>query len=319
MFVRNGLAKPVFFMPTLASPYISTPQAAQALGVSVSTVKRWVDEGRLPAHKTSGGHRKLLRAEVLALARQGELPRQDLSGLFPGVRGRHKIDEVSLVTLLHQSLLDGESDEVRGLLSRAYRSGMPVERLADQVIAPVMGKIGHEWELSRIDVWHEHRSTELCLAALHDLLPEITRRAQRNRPVAIGAAPAGDPYRLPTLLAQLVLLDAGWDAINLGPRTPFPNLLTAARELKPRLIWLSVSHLENAGAFVREYRDFYREVTKFGAVVAVGGRALTDALRSQLPYTSYGDGLTHLAAFAGTLNPRPARPRRGRPPKTSNG
>jgi excisionase family DNA binding protein len=302
-------------MPTQASHYVSTLQAAQALGVSVSTVKRWVDEGRLPAHKTVGGHRKLLRADVLALARQGELPRQDLTELFPALDARRKLDEQALATALHESLIGGEAAEVRGLIWRAYRSGTPLERLADQVIAPVMRKIGHEWEVRRIDVWHEHRSSQMCLAALHELWAEIAQRAQRDRPVALGATPAGDLYQLATLLAQLVLLDAGWNAVNLGPNTPFPNVLTAARELKPRFIWLSVSHLSDPAGFLREYRSFYRELQRLGAAIAVGGQALTDPLRSQMPYTTYGDGLTHLAAFARTLRPHPGLPRRGRPPK----
>jgi excisionase family DNA binding protein len=315
----NDLKKtPGSLMSLLASDYISTPQAAQALGVSVSTIKRWVDEGRLPAHKTAGGHRKLLRAEVLALARQGELPSQDLSELFPGVTRGQQVSEQSLAAVLHQALLSGAPEEARALVNRAYRSGMTIEQLADRVVAPVMEKIGHEWESSRIDVWQEHRSTELCLAALHDLMPGIARRAQKKLPLTIGAAPAGDYYRLPTFLAQLVLLDAGWNAVNLGPNTPFENLLSAARELLPRLIWLSVSHVPDSGAFVRDYRAFYQEATGLGVAVAVGGRALTDTLRTRLPYTFYGDGLTHLAAFARSLHPPPARPRRGRPPNTAS-
>jgi methanogenic corrinoid protein MtbC1 len=189
-----------------------------------------------------------------------------------------------------------------------------VEALADRVIAPALAAVGHDWEVGRIDVWQEHRGTQICAAALFDLRNNLETRAERNRPVAVGAAPRGDPYLLATLLAQYVLLDAGWEAVNLGPNTPLPSVREAIRELRPRLLWLSVSYLEDEPAFRDAFKDLYRFAERQGVAVAVGGQALNEPLRSEIPYTTHGDRLEHLAAFAHTLHPRRKPPRRGRPP-----
>jgi excisionase family DNA binding protein len=297
------------------SPYLSSEQAAEALGVSVSTLKRWVDAGILPAHRTAGGHRKLLLAEVLAVARQGALARGDLAAASMVSRRAQGTDLGAVADALRAALLGGQGAEVSAIIRRAYRSGVAIETIADRVIAPVMANIGHDWETARIDVWQEHRGTQLCAAALYDLKDELEVRAERDRPVALGGSPDGDPYLLPTVLAQLVLLDAGWEAVQLGPNTPLTSLAKAQKSLRPRLVWLSVSHLVDGARFISAFRDFYRSAEGQGAAVAIGGRALAEDIRTAIPYTTYGDGLSHLAAFARTLHPRPNRPTRGRPAK----
>lgn len=295
--------------------YISTMRAADALGVSISTVKRWVDDGILPAHRTAGGHRKLLRAEVLALVRQGGLPIRDMTGLSIASFGEQLLDLQTVAAALFTAVLEGDGIEVSALIRRAYHSGAAIEILADQVIAPVMRRLGQHWEMARIDVWQEHRGTQLCAAALYELKDELEGRAERRRPVAIGGAPENDPYLLATLLAELSLLDMGWAPVNLGPHTPLESLAKAMQELRPRLVWLSVSFLANSAEFLRSYRELYQEAERLGVAVAVGGQALAAPIRSAMPYTTYGDGLNHLVAFARTLHPRPKPPRRGRPPK----
>lgn len=44
--------------------WLSLSKVAQLLGVHPSTVRNWSDQGALPVHRTSGGHRRYLRSEI---------------------------------------------------------------------------------------------------------------------------------------------------------------------------------------------------------------------------------------------------------------
>lgn len=284
--------------------YIGTAHVAAALGVSTTTVKRWVDEGILPAQRTAGGHRRILVTDVLHAARAGNFPRLDVSRLGLPRRGEPLPQPQELAEQLLIALKEKEGSRARLHVQEAYRNGLAVEDLADAVIAPVMARIGHEWQVGSLDVLHEHRASQICSSALYALNAELEQSAKSGSPVAVGGGPEGDPYLLANLLAEMVLLDGGWTVINLGPNTPLASFRKALAEFQPRLLWLSVGHLENGDAFSREYRKLYQEAVRSGTAVAVGGRALTEDVRSGLPYTTHGDRMAHLSAFARSLHPR---------------
>jgi excisionase family DNA binding protein len=57
-------------VPANMQPTYSTVEVARRLGVSVQTVQRWVDIGRLRAWKTLGGHRRIDAEDANALFRE---------------------------------------------------------------------------------------------------------------------------------------------------------------------------------------------------------------------------------------------------------
>jgi molybdopterin-binding protein len=103
-------------------------EAAEILGVSPETVRRWADEGRLPAERSAGGQRLVRRddvARVLAERRRSGQERpivaQSARNRFPGIVTRIEKDAiVGLVEIQagpHRvvSLMTAEAVEELGL------------------------------------------------------------------------------------------------------------------------------------------------------------------------------------------------------------
>jgi molybdopterin-binding protein len=63
-------------------------EAAEILGVSPDTVRRWAESGRLPVERTAGGQRTVTRADVARLAAERRRAGQDRPIVAQSARNR---------------------------------------------------------------------------------------------------------------------------------------------------------------------------------------------------------------------------------------
>lgn len=145
----------------------------------------------------------------------------------------------------------------------------------------------------------EHRATAICIEAvsrLRTLLP-----VDSEAPAAVGCAPAGDPYALPTMCAAAVLAEAGFRTTNLGPDTPFDALLQATAAVKPRLVWVAVTIQPSNVNFGRDLAALARALGGSKAALVVGGRGAEAHRRpGRRPYHVLGT-MTELAELGKQL------------------
>lgn len=64
---------------------LSVSAAADLLGVHVGTIRRWTDDGKLPEVRTAGGHRRIPRAAVDHLLREGAAEPAPVASALPAV------------------------------------------------------------------------------------------------------------------------------------------------------------------------------------------------------------------------------------------
>ena len=281
--------------------WVSPKQAARAIGVSESSLKRWCDQGLLKSVRTAGGHRKMSRGEVLDFARRRNQPlaSPEVLGLPPAsehsalglVRGKKRLTD---------ALVSGEELLARQIVFDLYMAQHSFSQIFDEVIAKSFEEIGDLWDCHDIAIYQERRACEICSRILFEI--RKTQGPQTSKLLAIGGTIEGDRYSLPQTMAELVLRESGFNAISLGISIPFDSLIRAVEENKPTLFWLSVSHIEPGMDFVKEFDRLSQVCSQLESAIVVGGRALTDELRQKMTYSAHCDTMQHLEGFAKTIS-----------------
>jgi MerR family transcriptional regulator, light-induced transcriptional regulator len=296
-------------------------QVATALQVSESSVKRWCDRGVIRTDRTLGGHRRIplqylleflentnrrvADPSAIGMSTDSEMaPTVNVPALGHANRASSKkADEetqnAAVREKFEKALIAGNEDECRRIVSVWYAMNGGIASVADDLLSPTFRSIGDKWTCGDLEVYQERRGCDICFRIIHELrrlLPD----PQGFSPLAMGGTSVGDQYQLPTQMIEMLFREFGWRTIGLGCNIPFPSLLSAARKHMPKVFWLSVSHIDDRESFLTEYQSFANHLPK-GVMLVVGGRALTDELRSKMTFAAHCDKLMQLSQLARTV------------------
>ncbi len=291
-------------MPELISP----KQLARAIGVSESTIKRWCDRGLIAVIKTAGGHRRLEIDAVIRFLQESGHPivEPSLLGLPSGVGEGPRSIERSRETL-YNTLVRGDESAPRQLVFDLLLSGLSMTAVCEDVITPVMHRIGDTWECGDVEVYQERRACEICLRLLHELRGKVAS-VPITAPLAVGATPSGDNYSLPVSMAELVLRSSGWNAVVLGSNLPAETIQQALLTHRPRMLWMSVSHIPDEEDLVTAVNAIFGTADSGGTAFALGGRAVTSEIRRRLQFSVFCESFRDLERFARSLLPADVPP-----------
>lgn len=279
-------------------PLLTPRELAEAIGVSESSLKRWADAGLVRVSRTGGGHRRISFAEAARFIRErrATIVRPDILGL-PKLDGAARGNEADR---LFQFLNDGQAQQARGLLVTMFLEGRSVAEICDGPLREALARLGELWRHDDEGIFIEHRATDIVVGGLNQLRSAL---AGRDGPVAVGCAPAGDPYFLTTLMAAMVCESVGLSPVNLGADTPISALRHAVARHRPLLVWVSVMSEEAAADGAAGFADLAEDLDRRGIALVIGGRHRDALAAAQRPLERvlFASTMGELAAFAQAL------------------
>lgn len=258
--------------------YLSPKQLGQAIGVSESSLKRWIDDGLIEVIRTTGGHRRVELAEAIRFVRQRGYTVKDPSvlGLTAADDQTGRADQIQLAEHFYDLLVNGRDKEFTAAVTRLYLDGHQISEIIDGPIRASMNQIGELWHNNPDGIGIEHRATDICIRTL-GYMHSLLKPPAANAPIAIGGAPAGDMHLISSLCVSLVLAEQGWREANMGANTPWGQLLSVARQEQAALVWVSMTAEPNTD-YAKKLSELATELALDSCQIIVGGRQLGDAI-----------------------------------------
>ncbi len=162
-----------------------------------------------------------------------------------------------------------DAPAIQTVLNRASVS-LTRPTLMQEVIVPLMHRLGDAWRDGAVRVAHEHLASAVVRSFLGSLNGAFESRP--TAPEIVVTTPSGQLHELGALLVAATAAAGGWRATYLGPNLPSEEIAAAVRQNRTRAVGLSIVYPTDDPHVRTELRRLQQLLDPQVAVL-VGGRS----------------------------------------------
>ncbi|RMH68587.1 MAG: helix-turn-helix domain-containing protein [Gemmatimonadetes bacterium] len=267
--------------------YFNSREAAQILGVNVSSVKRWTDEGKLECIRTLGGHRKFMVRHLLDFLKKHRRKTSqvnltpieseaDLELRYHMFRRNYE----ALIPPIYEHAFECHRDQLQQILNELYLSQCPLAEIYGDILTPVLHKIGHEWEQGRISITEEHIATQTIRDSIIRLRGIIQiPTAKIGKVLSLNLS--HELHDIALKMTEHLLETKGFEVFYSGQITPTIHLAHVFERYQPDRLYIS-STVAKADTTQQELDRLFALCEAHHCEVYVGGTGF-DALQYDHP------------------------------------
>jgi MerR family transcriptional regulator, light-induced transcriptional regulator len=154
------------------------------------------------------------------------------------------------------------------LLNASAKFTQPV--LLEDLIIPLIYKVGDLWHDGEIRVANEHLATSVIHSFLYKLLESYS--VGTSAPLIVSATPRGQEHDLGALIVGVVAASSGWRVVYLGANLPTEEIASAATQLYAKAVALSLVYPKDDPHLSSELKKLH-QLLNSEVTLIVGGRA----------------------------------------------
>lgn len=262
-------------MGKVETDLLSIGDICSETGLSADVIRVWErrygfpEPVRLPSghrrYRREDLHRLRLMAEAVA---QGHRPSVITRATEAELKGLLVREGGAPVEPVFQAVVAMDTPAIRERLAEAL-AHMGWKPFLQEVVSPLLDRVGMAWAEGSIGIHHEHLVTEV----LEDLLRErrLDFRPADGRGAVLLATLPGERHRLGLLMAALAYAASGVRTELLGVDLPVASIAHAARTLKTDRVAVSLS-IQSSGETTRQLLLDLKDRLPAGCRLIIGGQ-----------------------------------------------